>query len=218
MNTKNFRSLVLLSLVLVAGVFTSASFAAQPPVLAPKPEDKANVPYRITRGDVLGVAVFGEADLTIGGKKVEPRGTINLQLINDIRVVGMTVGEAKVAIETAYRDGRFLRNPEVTVTIEQYAQRTVIITGQVNQPARYELPPDQQWTLKDLVMRAGGFQETAKGTAVRVTRTMPDGSLKIYEDLDVESLLRGRGNTSRNNAANFVLEPDDLVFVPQRII
>jgi polysaccharide export outer membrane protein len=217
MNTKNFRSLVLLSLALVASVFASASFAAQPPALAPKPDDKANIPYRITRGDVLGVAVFGETDLTIGGKKVEPRGTINLSLINDIRVVGMTVGEAKAAIEAAYRDGRFLRNPEVTVTIEQYAQRTVIITGQVNQPARYELPPDQQWTLKDLVMRAGGFQETAKGTAVKVTRTMPDGSLKIYEDLDVESLLRGRGNTARNNAANFVLEPDDAVYVPTRL-
>lgn len=178
--------------------------------------EKDALPYRITRGDVLAVAVFGEPDLTGGNKKVEAKGTINLPLIQEIRVTNLTVTEAQKAIEDAYRDQRFLRNPQVTITIENYAQRIVIVNGKVNQPGRYELPPDQQWTIKDIISKANGFAETAKGTDVRVQRTMPDGSLKTF-NLDVDSYMRGKSN-SKTGDANFVLEPDDVIYVPERII
>ncbi len=202
---------------MVACSFVASMPAAQPPrAPAPKFDDRNAPAYRITRGDVLSVAVFDEPSLTIGGKKVETRGTINLQLIQDIRIVGLSMAEAKAAIETAYRDGRFLRNPEVTVSIEQYAQRMVQISGQVNQPARYDLPPDQPTSVKDLVGRAGGFSPTAKGTEVRILRTMPDGTLKTFIK-DVESFLRGKAN-AKPEEANFLLEPDDVIYVPERII
>lgn len=181
-----------------------------------KADENKIMPYKITRGDVLAIVVFGEPGLTIGGKKVEARGTINLTLIQDIRVAQLTVGEAKAAIENAYREGRFLRNPEVTVSIEQYAPRIVSIQGKVNSPGQYPLPPEQPFTLKDLILKANGFAETARGTDVRVTRTMPDGSLKTFEHLNVESVIRGKDNAKLADA-NFLLEPDDVVYVPERI-
>ncbi|HVS50915.1 MAG TPA: polysaccharide biosynthesis/export family protein [Opitutaceae bacterium] len=204
------------AVVLLAGALGSAGFAQVAPATS-KLDDKNAIPYRITRGDVLSVAVFGEPDLTIGGKKVEARGVINLPLINEIRLVGMTVGEAKATIEKAYYEGRFLRNPEVTVSIEQYAQRIVIVNGKVGAPGRYELPPDQQWTLKDIISKANGLSDTAKGSDVRVQRTMPDGSIKIFEGLDVDSVLRGKAK-AKSEAATFILQPDDIVYVPERII
>lgn len=211
MKTK-IRVLVFLSLI----VGLAAPVVAQEPVPAPKLEENNITPYRITRGDVLAVSVFGEQDLTTGGNKVEARGTITLQLIKEIRVVGLTVLEAQEAIQNAYRDGRFLRDPQVKITIENYAQRLVSIMGKVNQPAKYELPPDQPWTIKDLIIRAGGFTDTARGREVRVTRTMPDGSLKTFT-LDLQNTLLGKDKTS-NPDATFVLEPDDYVYVPERII
>jgi hypothetical protein len=45
---------------------------------------------------------------------------------------------------------------------------------------------------------------------------MPDGSLKIFEK-DVESLLRARSSANVTDAA-FPLEPDDIVYVPEKII
>jgi len=73
-------------------------------------------------------------------------------------------------------------------------------------------------TVLDLVTRAGGFTDTAEGTAVRVTRILPDGSTRVIT-LDVESLIKGKGNAKSNgeNSA-LVLEPDDIVYVPERII
>jgi polysaccharide export outer membrane protein len=208
--------LPLLAAVLAA-LFAFASIAsAQNPTPGKKPDEKNALPYRITHGDVLAVSVFAEPDLNSGNNRVEQRGTITLQLINEIRIAGMTVLEAQAAIENAYRDQRFLRNPQVKVTIEGYAPRLVSVSGKVNNQGRRELPADRQMTIKELILACGGFAETARGNHVLVTRTLPDGSIKTY-DLDVQSALLGKQTASVNDA-NFILEPEDIVYVPEKII
>jgi polysaccharide export outer membrane protein len=197
-------------------VAIQAPFAAPAAAPVPKMDEKKVIPYRITRGDKLSVAVFNETDLTAGSKRVEARGTINLTLVGDVRVYGLTLSEAARVIENAYRDGRFLRNPEVTVTVEEYSPRQITVLGKVKYPGRVDLPPEQQWTIKEVITKVGGFDDTAKGTAVRLTRTMPDGSLKVYT-LDVQSALLGKERSSSTDAA-FVVEPDDTIYVPEKLI
>lgn len=175
------------------------------------------VPYRITRGDRLAVAIVGEPDLTAGNKLVEARGTINLTLIGDVRVYGMTLEEAARAIEKAYQVGRILRHPEVTVSVEQYAPRVVSVMGHVKFPATVNLPAEQVWTIKDVIMKCGGFDDVARGTAVRLTRTMPDGTTKVYV-LDVQSAILGKERAENSKDASFVVEPDDVIYVPEKII
>lgn len=194
---------------------TLTPFAFGQPRLTPTPKDEQKfIPYKITRGDTLTISVLNEPDLLAPGKRVEATGTINLKLIQDIRVHGLTIAEAQDAIAKAYYDGRFLRNPVVSVTVENYAPRTIILSGKINIPGRQEIPADTVWTIKDAIAKAGGLGDTARGTAVKVTRTMPDGTLKTFE-LDVESALKGR---AKNDDALFVLEPDDMIYVPERII
>jgi polysaccharide export outer membrane protein len=143
-------------------------------------------------------------------------GTINLPLIQEIRLVGLTTAEAQDAIAKKYRDERYLRNPVVSLTVEEYANRSVIVGGKVNSPGRQNLEPDTETTIKDVISKAGGFGETAKGTKVTVTRTMPDGTLRTFT-LDVESALKGRAASNSGDAA-FVVEPDDVIYVPEKII
>ena len=207
-----------LMLWLVAAIWLTA--AAIPALhAAPTPTlDGANiVPYRITRGDRLAVAIVGEPDLTAGNKLVEARGTINLTLIGDVRVYGMTMEEAARAIEKAYQVGRILRHPEVTVSVEQYAPRVVSVMGHVKFPATVNLPAEQVWTIKDVIMKCGGFDDVARGTAVRLTRTMPDGTTKVYV-LDVQSAILGKERAESSKDASFVVEPDDVIYVPEKII
>lgn len=208
-------TLRLAFLVLSLGVFLPAVSAQPAP--APKSEKKY-VPYRITRGDILSVEVLanGEREFSAGQKRVEATGTINLLYIQEINLVGLTIAEAQDAVAKAYRDGRFIRNPVVNVTVETYAPRVVRISGKVNSQATFELPPDTEMTIMDLIFKANGFAETAKGTAVKVTRLMPDGSLKVFI-LDVESAMKGKLKEASGDAA-FVLQPDDVVYVPERII
>lgn len=219
MNTRRLR----LSSLTVAFAFALAFLPCSVPAQAPltrgpaAAEEPVAVPYRITRGDKLAIAVFDEADLSAGNKRVEASGTINLMLVGDVRVHGMTLAEAARAIEAAYQDGRFLRKPQVTVTVEEYSPRTVLVTGKVKYPGKVSLPPDEQTTIKDVIMKVGGFDDTARGTAVRLTRILPDGSHKIIH-LDVQSALIGKEKGLKSGDASFVVEPEDTIYVPEKII
>jgi polysaccharide biosynthesis/export protein len=183
-----------------------------------KRTEKKHVPYRITRGDMLSVEVLAgpEREFAAAGKRVEATGTINRLYIQEIRLVGLTIAEAQQAIANAYREGRFIRNPIVNVTVETYAQRHVIVNGKVNITGRQPIEPDSETTILDVISAAGGLGETARGKEVKVTRTKPDGTLETYT-LDVESALRGRARPDSGDAA-FVVQPDDVIYVPEKII
>lgn len=181
---------------------------------APKPADKPLFIYRLTVTDRIRVSIFQEEDLNLLAR-IDARGNINLKLVGDLQVAGYTVNEAQKAIEDAYRSGRFLRNPQVTVTVEDYAPREVSIQGQVKAPGRYLLPVESTFSIVELVTKAGGFTDIAKGTAVTVTRITADGQ-KSVTTVDVDSYIRGK--KSSNNAPAPLLEPGDIVYVPERII
>jgi polysaccharide export outer membrane protein len=210
------KTFLALTALVVFGSFGGSILQAQP---RPAPRmEKKYVPYRITRGDMLSVELLanGEREFAVAQKRVEATGTINLLYIQEVRLVGLTIAEAQDAIARAYRDGRFIRNPTVTVTVETYAPRVVRISGKVNTQGPFEIPPDAEMTITELIFKANGFTETARGTAVKVTRIMPDGSPKTIT-LDVESAIRGKLREPSGDAA-FVLQPDDVVYVPERII
>ena len=199
--------LSLLCLALAAATTAAAQNAAPAKAQA----------YAIRSIDQLRISVFGEEDLSTISR-VDAKGTVNLPLVGEIKVAGQTLSEAERTIEGAYRDGRYLRKPQVTVAIEAYAPREVSIQGQVKNPGRYPLPIEASISVLDLVTKAGGFTDTAQGTAVKVTRIMPDGTTRVIT-LDVESLIKGRSSAKTNGENNaLLLEPDDIVYVPERII
>ena len=179
------------------------------------PDQRKALVYRLATNDSIRVGVFQEPDLDIIGR-VDMKGTINLPLLGPIKVVGLTIAEAQLAVETAYRDGRFLRNPQVTITVEVYSPREVSIQGQIKSPGRYVLPIEQTMTVLELVTKANGFTDTAKGTAVSVTRINPDGTKQVFT-VDVESLIKGK-DRARAADNSLLLLPGDIVYVPERLI
>lgn len=179
------------------------------------PVSKKNFIYRLSLGDRIRVAVFQEDDLS-AIPRINAQGMVTLPLIGDVRVSGLTVSEAQSHIERAFRDGRFLRSPQVNITVEEYAPREVSILGQVRNPGKYALPVESTLTVVELVTRAGGFTDIGKGTEVRVTRIGPDGQETNFT-VDVESVIRGRGK-SRVEDNSMLLEAGDIVYVPERFI
>jgi polysaccharide export outer membrane protein len=90
---------------------------------APRSAGKKVIVYKIRAADRLGVRVFQEDDLT-STPRVDAKGTINLPLVRELRVDGLTINEAERLVENAYREGRFLRKPQVTITVEEYGPRS----------------------------------------------------------------------------------------------
>lgn len=170
--------------------------------------------YKLTITDRIRVSIFQEDDLAVLSR-IDAQGNVNLKLVGDLHVADLTVNEAQKAIEDAYREGRFLRNPQVTVSVEDYAPREVSIQGQVKAPGRYVLPVESTFSVVELVTKAGGFTDIAKGDVVKVTRKLSDGTQKVFVE-DVDSAIRGK---DKNKAKTpLLLEPGDIVYVPERII
>lgn len=176
-------------------------------------KERAEFIYRLTITDRIRVSIFQEDDLAEIAR-IDSRGNVNLKLVGDLHVAGLTVNEAQAAIVAAYRDGRFLRNPQVTIAIEDYAPREVTIQGQVKAPARYQLPVESTFSVAELVAKAGGLTDIAKGSSVIVTRILPDGR-KVTLTVDVDGIMRGR---KAHTSEDVMLEPGDIVYVPERII
>ncbi len=176
---------------------------------------KKNYIHTLALADRVRIAVYQEEDLT-SLTRIDARGRVNLPLIGEITIGGMTVIEAQAAIENSYKDGRFLRNPQVTVSVEEYAPREVSIQGRIRNAGRYTLPIESTFTVVELVTKAGGIDDIGKGSAVSVTRILPDGTKKVFT-VDVDSVIKGKKDTKTDDST-LLLQPGDIVYVPERLI
>lgn len=204
----------------VCGAPGLSSVSAETPAETPakaenKADTKSNFIYRLTNTDRLRIVVFGEPDLSVISR-IDARGNVNLYLVGDVHVAGCTVNEAQKIIENTYREGRFLRAPQVTISVEDYAPRAVTVDGSVKNPGPIPLPTESTLTVYQAIIRAGGFTDIAKGTAVTVTRILPDGTKKVFT-IDVDSLIKGKGR-AREQDDTLLLEPGDIIYVPERLI
>ena len=199
----------------LVAVLASARAQVATPFTPPVVDSKKSLLYTIAVTDVLLCVVFGEDELRIS-PRVDAKGCINLPLVQEVKVHGLTLREAEQVIASAYRDGRFLRNPQVSLSVTDYARREVSISGQVKSPGVIALPPEATMTVLDAINRANGFTDTAKGEAVRVTRVYPNGTKEIFV-VDVDGLMKGK-TKAKSEDNSLLLQPGDIIYVPERLI
>ena len=124
----------------------------------------SNEPYRLSTGDVISIRVLGEDDLTRDKIRLGDSGTLTLPF-GYLEARGMTVAELQQAITNGLR-GRFLVNPRVAVTVDEY--RPFFIQGQVERPGGYPYQPGLN--VRKAVSLAGGFKERASTTKIFIVR------------------------------------------------
>jgi len=121
--------------------------------------------YKLGVGDVISVQVVGEEDLKREKVRLSDAGTLSFPYLGEIRVRGMTVGELENFITKGLK-GRYLLNPQVTVTIGEY--RNFFVNGQVDKPGGYPFVPGL--TVRKAISIAGGFKERASKEKINVIR------------------------------------------------
>ncbi len=210
MHCLRFRTLLPLGLVLLSAAGALAQERTDEPLTV-----EAALTYSIVPTDRLRVAVFQEPELSVIAR-VDAKGFINLPLTGEIPVAGLTIADAQRRVEEAYRSGRYLRNPQVTINVEEYAPRIISVTGEVRNPGQLTLPIESGMTILDAITKAGGFTDVARGNAVTVTRPQPDGTSRVIT-IDVQSYIRG-DRRAKPEESLLLLQPGDVVYVPQRII
>ncbi len=152
-------------------------------------------------GDMVRITVFRNPDLTTEAR-VSERGTILFPMIGEVPVSGLTPSQAGMRIAEKLRSGKFVLNPEVTVSIAQVNSRQVSVLGNVNKPGRYPLDAVNV-KLTDVLATAGGIA----GTGSDLVTIVAAGNGK-KTDVDLAAMFRN-GDLTRN----VELQPGDTIYV-----
>jgi polysaccharide export outer membrane protein len=176
---KQLASLLVVMLALSPSLAaTAATDPAQP-----------TATYHIGAGDQLGINVIGEASLS-QTVLVAGDGTVGLPLAGTVHVGGLTPTQAAASVAASLR--KFIRDPDVTVAVNQQGQMTVSVLGNVKEAGKYLLRHGSH--VSDAIASAGGMSDTAIGAYPTARLVLGDGTVK---DVSLEAVLRG-GDLSRD--------------------
>ena len=90
---------------------------------------------------------------------------LSFPVLGEIKVRGMTVGALEEYITKGLK-GRYLLNPQVNVSIEEY--RNFYVNGMVEKPGGYPFSPGL--TVRKAITLAGGFRERASREKINIIR------------------------------------------------
>jgi protein involved in polysaccharide export with SLBB domain len=170
----------------------------------------ANTDYRIVPNDQINFHVTGEADLPLI-QRVTSQGEISIPLLGAVKVAGLTLREAEALMEKLYRDEGYFIEPQVILSVDTYASRTVSVLGQVNNPNQIAFPIERsELGIVTAITQAGGFTRVAQIDAVKVMRTVNGKDVSFT--VNVAAYLN-----KSTPQEQFKLLPDDIVFVPERV-
>lgn len=161
--------------------------------------------YLLGEGDLLRISVFEakELDTTV---RVSSRGLITLPLIETVDIKGLTAIAAEEKIEVMYQE-RFIKNPHVSIFVEEHISQRVTLVGQFKNPGTYDYPTKQR--LLDAIALGGGLSEKAGQIAqIRKSRQVQGQPDIFMVDLD-QLIVKG------NVQLNIEINGGDVIFIPE---
>ena len=128
-------------------------------------------PLNIGCGDLLDISVYDLPEMkhTV---RVDTGGNISFSLIGSTHAAGLSTRELEARLEKLLMDGGYVKNPQVSVLILEYATQGVSVSGEVNKPGIY--PALGPRRLMDIISAAGGLTERAGRTVALTRRDRPD--------------------------------------------
>ncbi len=154
-------------------------------------------------GDLLEIKVF-EVEQLNQVVRVSEDGTINLPLLGQVRIEGLTQ-TGVVQHLAGLLQAKYVKNPQVTVFIKEYKSKQVAVIGAVETPGSYELVGRKN--LLQMISLAGGFTDKA-ANEVFVLREGTNGDAQTIS-IDLKDLL-----VNGNQKLNIPVEPNDVINVP----
>ncbi len=193
------RSRVLLGLFATSLVWGCGGNAPRTSVPAPIADTT------LGNGDVFDVSVYDEEELS-GSYRVDDNGSIDFPLIGRVQVDGLEPSDVASLLAQLLRDGEFLRDPHVSVFVQEYNSKRVAVLGAVQRPGNLSFAPGM--TVVQAISQAGGFTPLASKNKVTLSRRV-EGTLRRFE-VRADDVTRGESEDPR-------VQPGDIIFVPERV-
>jgi polysaccharide export outer membrane protein len=179
------------------------------PVEPPRPEDLVpnEIDYKVEPGDIIRVEIYelvAAGQTSVNVRRVEQNGTIRLPTLLDVPVGGLTIQEIQEEIEKRLEG--LIRDPLVTVTLEEGRSYRYILYGAIGNPGVYSLNQPDYRLLEAIALASGTLDTTQRIFVMRDTaldeslepayrrprdrgEDLPQGGPAAREPVDIESLI-----------------------------
>lgn len=145
------------------------------------------VAQQIRPGDTLSIRVFGEPELSKDDYVVDESGFVQVPLAGQVIAGGTSPQELRVELQRRL-GARFIRDPQVSVTVSERAKANYAVDGQVEQPGVYEA--NSSTTLLAAIASAKSTNRTAQLDEVLIFRNV-DGQ-RLGARFDLNDVRAGR--------------------------
>jgi polysaccharide biosynthesis/export protein len=163
-------------------------------------------------GDRLSMRVVEDRKAPIS-LFVTDSGEVEVPLIGRVPAKGKTCKQLAYAIKGPLEREYYYR-ATVIVGLDFETLKSpgrVYVTGQVRNQGVLAIPPDETFTVSRAIILAGGFADFANKRRVKLIRKNGDKTETIVVDVE---LVMKKGRTDKDP----VVEPDDTIIVPERLI
>jgi polysaccharide export outer membrane protein len=165
---------------------------------------------RLGSNDYVSFRVVEDRDEESQHLRVNDNGELEVPYIGLVPAKGRTCRELAYAIRAAL-EKEYYYHATVILAIERVSEKSrgrIYVYGSVKGQGPQEIPADESYTVSKAIIRAGGFGDFANKRKVKVTR-------KNGQDftIDLKRVIE-EGRTDED----MVLQPDDQIYVPQRLI
>ncbi len=163
--------------------------------------------YTLGPDDIIEIIVRRHPEFS-GIYPINAEGKIQYKFVGDIEIKGLTKTEVKEKIAKIL--SKFIINPDVDVTINEYRSKIIYVIGEVGAPGKYYMKADKI-SLREAVVQAGLPTLSASMRKTQLIR--PDKSGKPLEKrVDLYALLyEGKLNLDLD------MMPGDVLVVPATV-
>ena len=130
--------------------------------------------YQLRAADKVSVIVFREQELSAPELTISAEGRISVPLVGEVQAAGMTAQQLELRLEQMF-DERYLRSPDVSVNVLDYASHLVTVEGAVDRPGLYPFNPGTRLT--GGISLASGLERVADVRDVAIFRESSEGTI-----------------------------------------
>ena len=218
------RITLLLTALLLAAVLCARQRSGHLDAAPPEPDnalpqavqvESAPSSYILGPGDQVTLFVPDVEEISDKPMRIDMRGELNLPLAGRVHAADQTAGQLEAAVEARLR--KFVKDPEVVVTITEFHSQPVSVLGAVMTPGVHQLEGHK--TLFEILSMAGGLRPDA-GNTVKITRNLQWGEIPLPNakadptgQYSIASVSSKSVIDATDPAENIVIKPHDVISV-----
>src|SRR6267378_4403263 len=165
---------------------------------------------KLGSNDYISFRVVEDRDNESQRLRVNDNGELEVPYIGLVPAQGHSCKELAYIIKSAF-EKEYYYHATVILAVDRVSEKSrgrIYVYGSVKGQGPQEIPADESYTVSKAIIRAGGFGDFANKRKVKVTRKTGQEFV-----VDLKRVIE-EGKTDED----VELQPDDQIYVPQRLI